>query len=59
MGALADAPVDAVFSIQELAFDERTPELAVVGPELTQQGVHLRLRQAFAWLKRPDHFGQD
>ena len=59
MGALAHPPIDAVFSVQQLAFDKRPAELAVVGPELPQDGVHLDLSQALAGWKRPRHLGED
>ena len=56
---LADAPVDAVSSIQELALDEGTSELAVIGPELAQDGVDFRLGQPLARWKRSYHLGQN
>ena len=56
---LADAPVDAVFPVEELALDECPPELAVVGPELAKEGVDVRLRQAFSGWEGAHDLGQD
>jgi hypothetical protein len=56
---LAYPPVNAAFPVQQLPLDERTPELAVVGPELAQHGVDVRLRQPFPRRERPHDFGQD
>ena len=58
VGDLADAPVDAVFPVQQLTLDERPPELTVVRPELTKDRVDIRLRQAFSRWKGAHHLGQ-
>ena len=46
------------FPVQQLALDERPPELAVVRPELAKDGVDVRLRQAFSRWEGAHHFGQ-
>ena len=58
VGDLTDAPVDAIFPVQQLALDERPPELAVIRPELTKDRVDIRLRQAFSRWKGARHLGQ-
>ena len=58
VGDLADAPVDAVFPVQQLTLDERPPELTVVRPELAKDGVDVRLGQAFSRWEGAHDFGQ-
>ena len=59
MGALAHPPVDPVFPVQQFALDERTSQLAVIGPELAQDSIDLRLGQPRARWKRSHHLGED